>query len=139
MSENDKNLNTLWNLTDIVHKEIIKIKEELEDFKKYSERIITKHEEDLASLYQQSFDLYSEILLTSLVTNNRQTPSAYDTKTDYNPGSHTSWDEFKKLRIPSPPTNTFDKNPSNFRYRSSHRPDTSKWYEEDDHDFYEGT
>jgi len=129
MSENDKKLNTLWNLTDIVHKEIIKIKEELEEFKKYSDRIITQHEEDLASLYQQSFDLYSEILLTS----RGQTPSAYETKTDYNSGSHTSWENFKNSR-----TNTWDKNPSNFRYRSSHRPDTSKWYEEDDHDFYEG-
>jgi hypothetical protein len=138
MSENDKKLNALWNLTDIVHKEIIKIKEELEEFKKYSDRTITKHEEDLASLYQQSFDLYSEILLTSLVISNRQTPSAYDTKTDYNSCSNTSETEFKKLRIPSPPTNTFDKNSSNSRYRSSHRPDTSKWYEEDDHDFYEG-
>ena len=41
MSENDKKLNTLWNLTDIVHKEIIKIKEELEEFKKYSRIIFT--------------------------------------------------------------------------------------------------
>jgi hypothetical protein len=134
MTHNDK-LNILWNLTDIVHKEIIKVKDELEEFKKYSDRIITQHEKDLASLYKQSFDLYSEIIK---VANNEMTPSAYDTKTDYNSGSHTSWTEFKKLRIQSPPTNTFDKNLSNFRYRSSYRPDTSKWYEEDDHDFYEG-
>jgi len=129
MLENNNKLNTLWNLTDTVHKEIIKIKEELEDFKKYSDRIITQHEKDLTSLYKQSFDLYSEILLTS----KGQTPSAYETKTDYNSGSHTSWEDFKNSR-----TNTWDKNPSNFRYRSSHRPDTSKWYEEDDHDYYEG-
>jgi len=130
MSENNEKLNTLWNLTDIVHKEIIKVKDELEEFRKYSDRIIKQHEKDLTSLYKQSFDLYSEILL---IGNKGQTPSAYDPKTDYNSGSHTSWENFKNSR-----TNTFDKNPSNFRYRSSYRPDTSKWYEEDDHDIYEG-
>ena len=133
MSENDK-LNTLWKRINLIHKKIEETKENLQDVKKYHQRIEKQYEEDLTLLYQQSFDLYSEILLTSLVTNNRQTPSAYDTKTDYNSGTHTSWTEFKKLRTP---TNTFDENIKNKTYRS-YRPDTSKWYEEEDHDFYEG-
>jgi hypothetical protein len=133
MPENNEKLNTLWNLTDIVHKEIIKVKDELEEFRKYSDRIIKQHEEDLASLYKQSFDLYSEILLTS---NKGQTPSAYETKTDYTSGSHTSWTEFKKLRIQSPPTNTFDKKIQDQKY-SSHRPDTSIWYKEDPTSLYD--
>jgi hypothetical protein len=117
----DEKLNILWNLTDIVHKEIIKVKDELEEFRKYSDRIITQHEEDLASLYKQSFDIYSEILELA----QRQTPSAYESKRDFTTAHHTFWEDIKTR------TNTFDKKIQDRKY-SSYRPDTSSWEDDDE-------
>ena len=128
MLNNDK-LNTLWKRIDIMHQKIIELNDQLTEAEKYHMRIETQYREDIALLYKQSFDIYSQILE---ITNNGMTPTAYDPKTDITSGVHDSWEVFKNSR-----TNTFDKKIQDQKY-SSHRPDTSTWYLEDDQDYYAG-